>query len=907
MGLQQFLERTGRAGIRRGRPILAAAGAVVLLSAVGASRLGVETDIAALLPPDNRTAQSFTRITEDFQTTSSLIVAVRAGSVRRESLIGAAEAFAARIREDADTSGLVASVQLKANREFAETWGFLLQDEEALADTHRITASTRLLPLLRATNDLLEEKLSDGSDEEVEGPEGEDESYALMSRMALFAEALRKDLEERPGAPTPAEAYLFGEEYFIDPEGRTLLLMVRPNFDLGDRAKLKALSDGARRIGDEIQAQTEGVAFSFTGDVENEADEERAISSDLFYPSLIALAAILALFFFSFNRRRSILFATISLSVGILADLAFAAVTVGKLNMITSSFGALLVGLGIDFGIHIVSRYDEAVQAGADREDAMGETFAALGSPIVIGGLTTALAFYVLTLSRTLAFRQFGLVAGTGILLTLASSFTVLPALLSVFPGRPRTQKRGNALRFALPARIADAARRRRWMVVAGAAALAALAVPFLFRNSFEYDMRKIGPQGTAAQETERLVGERFGISTWPHMVAVDTAEEARALAERFRAAPMVRRVESIGDYLPSDEDQQKRLALIAGIAAQGSRLGGVESSFRNEEDLRAFAEEIERLEWNMIELGDLAAASRGEDSLPVRRRNAMIREIYGSEVGRSGEEVFRRLMEAVEALPPGEALDRLSELDGRFAADLDRRISRLAAAARPLTLADIPAELRDEVATEDGSRFLVVVQGSAELAGEASYLRFADTLMEVHPEATGALTLGLVLSREVLREARSSAFLVAAVVVLLVALGFRSLKATLTVTAVLGTGILWMFALYPAFGSFNIVNALALPLIIGIGIDYCVHIASALQEGGTRSEAFRKTVKAVTLSALTTGIGFGSLALAGRFRGIADLGTTLTIGILCCYAAAVFLIPACLAPPAGVESTVKE
>ena len=106
-------------------------------------------------------------------------------------------------------------------------------------------------------------------------------------------------------------------------------------------------------------------------------------------------------------------------------------------------------------------------------------------------------------------------------------------------------------------------------------------------------------------------------------------------------------------------------------------------------------------------------------------------------------------------------------------------------------------------------------------------------------------------------------------------------------------SGMVWMFAVYPLFGKFNIVNVLSLPLIIGTGIDYCVHIGTSFNPAEPESDSFRKTLKAVTMSALTTAMGFGSLALAGQFQGIADLGTTLFIGIGCSYLAAVFMIPA--------------
>lgn len=898
--LDSRLSRLGAWTVRHPLGILAATAVLTAAAIWAAAGLGVETDISQMLPPENPAARGFSEVSEAFATTSSLVVVVEGPD--RASLIEGAEAFTARIRKDPRTSDLVGSARLKADRAFLETWGLLLQDAEELEDTDRLLESTRLVPLLRAANDLMEEKLSDGSDEEVEGPEGEDEAFALMSRLGLFAETLDRRVAEEVVGTAPdevatdagladaglADAWLFGEEYFLDPEERTLLLTLRPTFDLGDRKRLTSLTENAQALARDVESGLPGIRFSFTGDVANEADEERAIGSDLFYPSLLALSLILLLFLASFRRRRSILFATAALGVGIVADLGFAALTVGKLNMITTSFGALLVGLGIDFGIHLASRYDSLSDAIADPAERMGRVFASVGNPVLVGGLTTALAFYSLLLSRTLAFRQFGLIAGTGILTTLAASFFVLPALVAAFPGRLGSGRARLVLSFSLPVRAARACGRRPGLVLACGAALAVLAGSNIPSNAFDFDMRRIGPQGTAAQETERLVAERFGISTWQHMALAGSLEEARALQERFRDAPLVRGTESAADWIPGAAEQEERLARIARIAARPSRDSGPGWDDKAVEDL---LHEVRRLEWNVLELGDLAAMSLGEESLPVRKRNALVREITDGRAGTPGREVFGALRERVEGLPRARAAEIMDGIDRGFSAALDRKVRFLAAADRALTVEDLPEDLRSEYVSPDGSRYLVLIRGASGLAESAAIERFTAGLSAVDPEATGSLALGVELSREILAEARSSALIVGILVFAVVAAGFRSLSLSVLAGAAFAAALVWTFGLQPLFGRFNIVNALSLPLILGVGIDYCVHVLSALRTGNP--EDLVHSMKAVTLSMLTTALGFGSLALAGRFAGIAALGETLTLGILSCYAAALTLVPA--------------
>ena len=906
MKLTQHFEEAGAWVVRKRKPVLVVSTIILLVSMALITRLGVETDIAALLPAHNPVAERFTRITDDFETTSVLITVIEGAN--REHLVAAARIWEQALLSDPETGPLIRSIQSETDTEFLETWGLLLQDEADLADNERLFQSTRLLPLIRNTNDLLEKKLAEGMDDDIEASGGEQETVHVMTRFSLFSEHLARALQGTPEDHIGAlvDSWRFGETFMVDAEETTLILLVRPNFTLGDREKLYALSEGARRIARETTETLagsgySGISISFTGDVENEADEERAISSDIFYPSILAFILITVLFLVSMRRKRSIVFALLALAAGILVDLAFAAVTVQKLNMITSSFGALLVGLGIDFGIHLVSRFDEEHSTGKNPEQAMRSVFAHVASPILIGGLTTAVAFFSLMLSGTSAFRQFGLVSGMGILTTLCSSFILLPALLSTFPGKQTESPKLPLLSYSTLNRLVAKTQRRPVVTVSLLLIATVIATFFISTNSFEYDMRKIGPQETAAMQAEKLVGDRFGISTWQHMASAQSLEEVRALADKIAEAPLIKRVESIADYVPPQEEQILRLDVIERIKNQTGRYllpedqSDEPSPYWNEERATELSDEFQRLEWNMIELGDLCAALLGEDSLPVRKRNSMIRETFGNEKGKDGKEVFLQVRQSLDSIIQSNAYEKMEALDTAFARQLDEAITQMVHMDRPITLQDIPADIRNDLVTPDDTHFLAVIYADPSLSSGDAFIRFADGLQKTSDKATGTLMLGVELSREVLSESYRVALIVLLIVVLFVALSFRSFMLTVVCMVPLLSGITWMFALYPLFGKFNIVNVLSLPLIIGTGIDYCVHIATSFSTADTERDSFRKTLKAVTLSALTTGMGFGSLALAGQFRGIADLGTTLFIGIACSYVAAVFMIPAAL------------
>ena len=934
MNTHERLKKTALAIAARPWPVILTFAVVLAVALFAASRLEFDTAIEDMLPPGHPSAEAYIELTKKFDTTSNLLVVVEGPD--RASIIGAAHEFARLITADPGLADLIRSVRLEIDRDFLEKWGLLLQDADELEDRIAMFEKTNLLPFLRSVNETIETSLSDGSASVEDGNE-EEALVSLMTGFELFAADLgalanprdteSRDTESRDTGSRDAESQgatgetsdppdstavsalvddvLVGERYMIDPEGRTLLLVVTPSFDLGERDKLSALAVGASRLGGQVASRHPGARFGFAGDVAVEADEEKALGADSFYPSLVALGAIFVLFLLSMKSIRAILLSLVALAAGIILDLGFAALAIGELNMITSSFGVLLVGLGIDFSIHFASRFDDARDGGSGIATAIAESMDKVFVPVCVGALTTAAAFYSLLFSGSAAFRQFGLIAGTGIVACLLATFTLFPALLAAFPGKAGSlRKERRTLTFATLSRLGLAAGRRRNLTLAAAAVLAAAALVLAGGNRFEHDFRAIGPRGTASRSAAEVVEERFRISTYTSLASAGTLEEARELGKRALAAPYARRVESLADYIAGDIEQDRRLEIISRIRNSGPRSEPVAWTAATVE---AFAAELQRLEWNLTELTDLAAAAFGEDSLALRKRDLMIREIRGAETGAPGREAFRNLADSLRrAASVHGGLVRLSALDVSFANALSARIDAMATVTRRMTEADLPDDLVRELRSPERDAYLVSVQPSRSMQRDEDVRKFAAGLTAIDQGFTGSLQLGYEFSRTTLEEARKSALLVAILVFAFTLLGFRSLKYALAAFITLGFGIALLFGIYPYFAKFNIVSILALPLILGIGVDYAVHAATSFQSLSNLSgrkrlaAALADTRKPIALSALTTIIGFGSLALVASFKGIMDLGLILSLGIALCTLSTYIVLPALLSLEVG-------
>ncbi|NNK01387.1 MAG: MMPL family transporter, partial [Desulfatitalea sp.] len=127
----------------------------------------------------------------------------------------------------------------------------------------------------------------------------------------------------------------------------------------------------------------------------------------------------------------------------------------------------------------------------------------------------------------------------------------------------------------------------------------------------------------------------------------------------------------------------------------------------------------------------------------------------------------------------------------------------------------------------------------------------------------------------------------------LLLGFAFRSAAGVFLSLAVLCFGLVSLMSLMALFGgSWNLMNVMALPLLLGAGVDYSIHIQFALKRHAGDARQVRQTVgRAILLCGASTASGFGTLGLAGN-AGVASLGRVCAAGILITALTAVYLLP---------------
>jgi len=155
------------------------------------------------------------------------------------------------------------------------------------------------------------------------------------------------------------------------------------------------------------------------------------MQKDLQRISIVAVGLALFLLLVATRRPFASLFILIPIAGAISCALGVAAFTIGHLNIISSLLVAILLGLGVEFGIHLILRTNEArVHLPLDEAllEAVPETMAGAFS----GAITNSAAFLVLIFASFSAYRQFGFIAAVGILLSWLFTYSLLPALIVV-------------------------------------------------------------------------------------------------------------------------------------------------------------------------------------------------------------------------------------------------------------------------------------------------------------------------------------------------------------------------------------------------------------------------------------------------------------------------------------------
>lgn len=884
--LMRFLARLP---LNRPKTVVAVCVIVTAIAAAFVPRLTISTDRNLIGGEDNEASRNRDAMNERFGTSLVAAVIIRGGDdpseVRR-----AADELATVL---AAKKGFVKSVFYKADVAFFEGHALLFAELDGLkniaASIERddfgfevLGASADLASMVegyaaRMESTPLPEEAKPADIEEALSMFGE-----LIDEIAGFASDPSKDdldivAKVWKGGPSMS-GRAESEGYLAEKDGRAprlAVLFVQPASDSQAMEVVTPFTDMLRAEAAKVSEKHAGFTSYVTGMPALTTDEMRVVTRDIFVTGILAGLAVLIVFFWTYRSLRVGAFVVLPLGVGLVWTTGLTAILYGHLTMISGYFAAELFGLGVAYTIYLVTRFHEALMEGEDRRKAVETALLKAGPGVVASGATTAAAFFAIALSEFRGFSEMGVIAGAGVLILVAANLTLLPAALLLWhPGRSGV--RASSYGSALWGSLGKAPR----AVVALGLAVFVVGAASIGRIGFDYAVENLLPASAESARGLRVLNERTDFSTNYVVAEARSLDEAEGKRKRLAALPTVVRAEALSLFVPTA--QEAKVATLSRI-----------SPAARERVARSFAD----VEAHAASAGTITPASLVA-ALQTMQDTLTDLAFDAKKAGRPEDGALKTLASKVglarEAVAGMKDAGRLQRLEKQIFEGLVRagRVLRAGLDEKGFTAADLPEEVRGRYLSADGASFAVLAFPKGDIGERDFFERFVAEVLSVDPKTTGHPVTHLAFTHQIHEGfAQATAFAAIAVILLILA-DLRRPREFLVAVAPVIIGGGWTALFIWACGiDFNYASIMALPILIGCGVDFGINLAHRARQEGSAQKAVRTTGKAIVISASTTLLGFGSLILSD-YWGARSLGIILVVGIASCMLAALVIMP---------------
>jgi hypothetical protein len=602
-----------------------------------------------------------------------------------------------------------------------------------------------------------------------------------------------------------------------------------------------------------------------------EHEEFISVSRGAGLAGALALIMVSLVLFTALGSFATLAASLITLIFGLISTAAFAAAAIGSLNLISVAFGILYIGLGIDFIIHLTLRAQELVNDGQTASEALSDAARDVGSSLTICAFTTAAGFYSFIPTAFDGVAELGLIAGTGMFISLFTTLTLLPALLTL----TLRNQREHPPRFGqFGTHLLSPVTRRRSAVLIVACILGVGSLMLINKVRFDSNPINLRDANSESVQTFLELQGNSDVGPEPLVILSSGLDSSAALKESLQPLPTVGSVTSVLDFVPSD--QTDKLLLL--------------------EDLKFV------LGPGFGEMNDLVTPVPGrvDDALLALRasiadqRDGGINEPVLERLGNSVDRWFARTGDATDAAYAA----TVSRLQTSTLADLPGQLKRLKKLllAQPISIDALPPEVTERWVSADG-RQLVEVQASEDLSRENAAVEFVSQVREIVPIVTGLPVVHVEAKKSVVAAFQLAFMFALTGVIIVLAIFLRSAIDTLLVLGPILLASCVTIAVAVLLNlPLNFANIITLPLLLGIGVDNGIHMVHRMKIAppGDGNVLQTSTSRAVLFSSLTTICSFGTLAFSPHF-GMASMGALLSIGLLASLLATLILLPVLL------------
>ncbi|HYC18413.1 MAG TPA: MMPL family transporter [Pseudolabrys sp.] len=638
---------------------------------------------------------------------------------------------------------------------------------------------------------------------------------------------------------------------------------IQPVLDFGDlqpgHKATAAIREAISRLG---LTPERGVKVRLTGSVALSDEEFATIADGATLNGIVTFLLVVLVLWLALKKARIILAVLLSLIAGLTFTAAIGLWMVGALNLISVAFAVLFVGLGVDFGIQFSVRYRAERHASLDLHDALVATARGVAGPLLLAAASIAAAFYSFLPTAYVGLSELGLIAGTGMIIALATTVTLLPALLAVLKpaGEPA------AIGYAALAPVDRFLEQQRKWVVGITLATTIVGLPLLAGLHFNFNPLDLRAQDTESVAT--LLDLMNDPDTTPNTIDIleSNTERASALAEHLRQLPEVARVVTLQSFVPKDQDA--KLAIIDDASFFLRNTLNPDQIDREPTP----ADTLTALEKTVDDLRGAASDLDSPAAVQARRLAGLLAALA------KGPSAARNDAEQVLVVPLMTTLRQVRDLLG----------------AEHVSIETLPSSLTRRWVSPGGpSRIEVAPSGDGN--DNQTLRRFVTAVRKVAPEAAGKPVFVIEAAATIVKAfLQAAVWSVASITLILFVALRRWTDVALTLVPLL-VAIVATLEICVLIGlQLNFANIIALPLLLGVGVAFKIYYIMAWRSGETNFLQSSLT-RAVLFSACTTATAFGSLWFS-HHPGTSSMGKLMALSLLTTLSAAVLFQPALLA-----------
>ena len=670
-----------------------------------------------------------------------------------------------------------------------------------------------------------------------------------------------------------------------DMESKRQIVIIKPRMDFSELQPAEASINLVRqRLKDLKITPDNGLEARLTGLLALEYEELQSLKKGgIVAAALSLLMAVLALWF-AFRSVRLVAATFILLIVGLIFTASFAALTVGQLNMITVAFGVLYIGLGVDFAIHFGLRFRELHSSKTSIASALIGAASDIGPSLLLCAVTTAVGFFSFIPTDYLGVSELGIISGSGMFIGLFLTMTLMPALLSVWPFRIKHRQNRSlpsgapVLLIHWPLQHPTAVRR----LALGIALAALCTLPWVH---FDYDPLALRDPDSESVRTFKDLMKQSETPPKSITILADSHDQATDLVRQLKKLSSVSKVLYIDSFVP--DEQKEKLQAIEDLEL----ILGPELETGRRQPPPGYAEQRQEIDKFEKKLQALLHSSQQ----PPWRDQAAELEVN-----------VRHLLKLLPELPESDRKQRLAELEKGLLETFPESIQTLKTSllAEPFTSADLPREIIQRWIGKNNI-YRIEVFPEQDLDSGDELRKFVNEVRSVAVDATGPPVVALESGKAVI-EAFQQAFLGALLVIsiLLISVLRRLRDALLVVIPLLWAGLVTGATTVLLNMPFNFANIIALPLLLGIGVDNGIHVIHRIRNDHQSYAQLLQssTARGIYYSAITTIVSFLSLSFSAH-PGTASMGVILTTGVLLTLIGTLIILPAMLAPADGKDT----